>query len=581
MSAMKDTVIIIGPAYPLRGGGITTFNERLANEFMKEGYQCAIYSFSLQYPSFLFPGTTQYSTEPPPPGLTIYSRINSINPLNWFSTGEELRKLRPDIIVVRYWLPFMGPALGTILRRVRKNGHTRIIAITDNVLPHEPRPGDTAFTRYFLRSCDAFITMSGKVMEDLRKFEKTKPARQVTHPLYDNFGAPVSKAAAREALRNKSGLNIRDTDKVMLFFGFIRQYKGLDILLQAMSDERVRKADIKLLVAGEFYEDEKPYRELIDRLNIRSSLLLKTDFIPDSEVKYYLCAADAVIQPYRNATQSGVTPLAYHFEKPMIVSNVGGLPSLVPHEKVGLVTEPSPHAIAEAILRFYQLGEDHFFPHLRSEKEKYSWSKLVEAIVELARPNSTPGDLLNSPFKERGGGPGSALFLDRDGVINHEKEQSYVFNYGEFTFYKGAKEALKILAGMFPRILIVTNQRGVGKGLMTTADLADIHQKMLADIEQAGGRIDHIYHCDSLSNDHPNRKPNPGMAFEAKRDYPEIDLTRSVMVGNNLSDMEFGRNAGMYTVFLRTTNPDQPLPHPAIDVAFNSLYDFAKALTTA
>jgi glycosyltransferase involved in cell wall biosynthesis len=381
---MQESVIIIGPGHPLRGG-LATFNQRLANEFIHAGYACSIYSFSLQYPGFLFPGTTQYSEEPAPEGLNIVTRINSINPFNWLSTGEELRRLRPDIIVVRYWLPLMGPALGTILRRVRKNKHTRIIAITDNVLPHEKRPGDVPFTRYFLKSCDAFITMSEKVMHDLRVFEKDKPAAQVLHPLYDNFGEPVSRQAARAMLRSLTGLPVGDGDKILLFFGFIRGYKGLDILLDAMTDKRVRSAGIKLLIAGEFYEDEKPYLQQIEKAGIRDALYLRTDFIPDSEVRYYLCAADAVVQPYRNATQSGVTPLAYYFEKPMIVSNVGGLPDMVPHEKAGLVAEPEARSMANAILRFFELGENYFIPHLRIEKEKYSWGRLVETVIALSR----------------------------------------------------------------------------------------------------------------------------------------------------------------------------------------------------
>ncbi|MDO6431470.1 glycosyltransferase [Flavitalea sp. BT771] len=379
---MNGTVIILGPAHPLRGGGLTTFNHRLAKAFLQEGYDCRIYSFSLQYPSFLFPGSSQYTDEPAPEGLTIHSRVNSINPLNWWLVGEELRRLRPDIIVVRYWLPFMGPALGTILRRVRRNKHTRIIALTDNIIPHERRPGDIPFTRYFLKSCDAFITMSEKVMQDLRLFEKDKPALQVPHPLYDNFGEPIPLTAARAILREK-GLKAEENDRILLFFGFIRKYKGLDLLLEAMADERIRAAGIKLLVAGEFYEDERVYREQIERLGIRDRLLLRTDFIPDQDVKYYLCAADAVVQPYRNATQSGVTPLAYHFGKPMIVTNVGGLPALVPHERVGLVVQPEAAALADGMLRFYELGADHFIPHLREEKEKYSWSKLVENIIKI------------------------------------------------------------------------------------------------------------------------------------------------------------------------------------------------------
>jgi glycosyltransferase involved in cell wall biosynthesis len=370
-------VIIIGPGHPLRGG-LATFNQRLAKEFIDNGHDCAIYSFSLQYPGFLFPGKTQFSDEPAPEGITIHTVINSVNPFNWLKIGKRLKKERPDLVIVRFWLPFMGPALGTILRKVQKNRHTKIICIADNVIPHEKRFGDKVFTRYFLKSCDAFITMSEKVMTDLRLFQKSKPAKLVSHPLYDNFGAIVSKEDARKKLE------IPENEKLILFFGFIRKYKGLDLLLEAMADERIRKAGIKLLVAGEYYGDEKEYAEQIDRLGIRDQLILRTDFIPDSEVKYYLCAADAVIQPYRNATQSGVTPLAYHFEKPMVVTNVGGLPSLVPHNRVGLVAEPNPTSIADAILDFYRLGENYFIPHLRDEKKQYSWASMVSNITQLA-----------------------------------------------------------------------------------------------------------------------------------------------------------------------------------------------------
>jgi glycosyltransferase involved in cell wall biosynthesis len=368
-------VVIIGPAHPLRGG-LATFNQRLAKAFEDAGHSCSIWSFSLQYPSFLFPGKTQFTDEPAP-DLDIHSNINSVNPANWLRMGNRLKKEKPDLIVVRYWLPFMGPALGTILRRVRKNKHTRIVCIADNVIPHEKRFGDKPFTRYFLKAPDAFVTMSEKVMKDLKTFEPVKPARLVNHPLYDTFGEIIPAQEARVHL------GLPEKQKIILFFGFIRQYKGLDILLEAMADERIKKEGIRLLVAGEFYEDEKKYQALIDQLGIRERLIVRTDFIPDSEVKYYLCAADVVIQPYRNATQSGVTPLAYHFEKPMVVTNVGGLPDLVPDGKAGLVVEPDPSSIAEGILRFYQLGEDYFINHLREEKKKYSWDVLVDTILHL------------------------------------------------------------------------------------------------------------------------------------------------------------------------------------------------------
>ena len=370
-------IIIIGSAYPLRGGGIASYNERLAREFMAQGFDTTIYTFSLQYPKIFFPGTTQYSTEAPPADIKIKVCINSINPFNWIKVGNELRNIKPDIIVVRYWIPFMGPCFGTILRRVKKNKHTKVVCIADNIIPHEKRTGDTMFTKYFVKPVDAFVTMSKKVLEDLQKFVKDKPSQFIPHPLYDNFGEKVSK----EEARNKLGID--SNEKIILFFGFIRKYKGLDILLAAMRVLKDQDHEIKLLIAGEFYDDKKIYGDLINNLGIRDSLILHTDFIQDSEVKYFLCAADCVVQPYRNATQSGVTPLAYHFEKPMIVTNVGGLPDMVP-DKVGLVAEPNAIDIAEKIIEFFQLGENYFLPHLREEKKKYSWSNMVNAITDLA-----------------------------------------------------------------------------------------------------------------------------------------------------------------------------------------------------
>jgi glycosyltransferase involved in cell wall biosynthesis len=379
---MRRSVVIIGPAHPLRGG-LASYDERLAKEFQQKGWEAHIYTFSLQYPGFLFPGTTQYSSEPPPAALNIHVRINSINPFNWYSAGRELKKMAPDIIVVRYWLPFMGPCLGTILRIVKKNRHTKIVCIADNIIPHERRPGDTVFTRYFLKPVDAFIAMSEKVLGDLRTIEPEKPAQFVPHPLYDNFGDKVSKEEARHKL------GIDPDERIVLFFGFIRHYKGLDILLDAMKIVKAQTGikglpAVKLLIAGEFYENDKPYLRQIKDNNIEDVLILKTDFVPDREVKYYLCAADVVIQPYRNATQSGVTPLAYHFEKPMIVTNVGGLTAMVPDGKVGLVAEPDAASIAAKIMEFFESGDDHFIPGLREEKNKYTWDNIVRAIEAVS-----------------------------------------------------------------------------------------------------------------------------------------------------------------------------------------------------
>ncbi|MBC7889874.1 MAG: glycosyltransferase [Ferruginibacter sp.] len=381
ITKLSKNIIIIGSAHPLRGGGIATFNERLAKEFLLQGNRVSIYSFSLQYPGFLFPGTTQFTTDPAPADLDIRTRINSMNPLNWVSVGDELKKLQPDLVVVRYWLPFMGPCLGTILRFIKKNRHTKIVCIADNIIPHEPRPLDSLFTKYFVKPVDAFITMSEKVMADLQQFAPAKPARYVAHPLYDNFGEKISKAAAREYLK------IKNEALIILFFGFIRKYKGLDILLDAMKilkDSTSRAANCRLLIAGEFYGSRKPYDEQVERLGIKDQLILQTNFIPDSDVKYYLCAADVVVQPYRTATQSGVTPLAYHFEKPMIVTNVGGLPLMVPDDKAGLVAEPNAVSIAQKITQYFEKGEQYFIPHLVEEKKKYNWGKMVSAIMDIA-----------------------------------------------------------------------------------------------------------------------------------------------------------------------------------------------------
>jgi len=377
LSNSTKHIIIIGPAHPLRGG-LASYNERLARQFQNEGHQVTIYTFSLQYPGFLFPGTTQFSSEPAPTDLQIKVCINSVNPINWIRIGNELKKLKPDLIIVRYWLPFMGPALGTILRRAKANQHTKVVCIADNVIPHEKRPGDKQFTQYFIKPVDAFITMSEKVLGDLRLFAPSKPAQLVAHPLYDNFGSILSKEEARNKLK------IPQDPFIFLFFGFIRKYKGLDLLLEAVQLLKEKNnSGFKILIAGEFYEDRKQYDDLIEKLNIKDYLILKTDFIPDSEVKYYLCAADAVVQPYRNATQSGVTPLAYHFEVPMIVTNVGGLPSLVPHNKVGLVCEPNPAAIAQTMQTFEATGTAQYLPGLREEKKKYSWSRMTEAILSF------------------------------------------------------------------------------------------------------------------------------------------------------------------------------------------------------
>lgn len=371
-------IAIIGPAHPLRGG-LATYNQRLAKELIAQGHDTVIYSFSLQYPSFLFPGTTQYTDEPAPDGITIHTAINSVNPINWLTVGTELKNKKFDLIIVRYWLPFMGPCLGTILRRVKKNRHTRVLCIADNAIPHEKRPGDMMFTKYFIKPVDTFITMSEKVKADLAGLT-TKKTTFLSHPLYDNFGHPISK---EEACKH---LNLSTDYRYILFFGFIRKYKGLDILLEAMHDERIRNTNIQLVVAGEYYDDRKIYEDIVQKHKLQNVHLF-TDFIPDSQVYYYFSAADLVVQPYRNATQSGITQVAYHFEKPMVVTNVGGLPELVPDGKTGYVAAPDATSIASAILKFYEGDIHRFDENLVAEKKKYSWDEFVKNLLSSAFSN--------------------------------------------------------------------------------------------------------------------------------------------------------------------------------------------------
>ena len=370
-------IIIVGTAYPYRGG-LSAFNERLAYEYRNRGDEVEIYTFTLQYPSFLFPGKTQYSDEPAPDGLLIHRRINSINPFNWFSVGREIAKKRPDVLITKYWLPFMAPCLGTIERCVRRNGHTRIISILDNIIPHEHRIGDRLFSRYFVRSTDAFVAMSRSVLDDLGLFDTGKPRRFCPHPLYDHYGALVSKDEARQAL------HLDANARYVLFFGFIRGYKGLDLLLDAMADPRLKAMDVRLIIAGEYYGDPKPYQEQIARLQLTDRTVQCTDFIPDSKVNNYFRACDIVAQPYKSATQSGVTQIAFHFEKPMLVTNVGGLAEIVPDGKVGYVVEPDAHQIADALVRYYEEDrEAPFTDGVRQEKQKYLWSNMTDAIDQL------------------------------------------------------------------------------------------------------------------------------------------------------------------------------------------------------
>jgi len=369
-------IVIVGPAHPLRGG-LATFNERLARELAKEN-TVTLLSFKLQYPGFLFPGQTQFTDEPAPEYLHIDTALNSVNPLNWISVGRKYKKLRPDLIIFRYWMPFFGPCFGTFARIVKQNKHTRLVCIADNIIPHERRFFDKPFNAYFLPVLDGAVTMSRKVMQDLEDLHFNKPKLYNPHPLYDNFGDALPREKALQEL------GLPADGRYLLFFGFIRRYKGLDLLLSAMADEKVKQTGAKLIVAGEFYEDAAPYHAQIEQLSLADRVILKTEFIPNGKVLLYFSAADLVVQPYRSATQSGVSQVAYHFNKPMIITNVGGLAESVPDGKVGFVVPPEHAAIADGIARFFNENKSaEFIGKMEEAKVPFSWERLVQGLEKV------------------------------------------------------------------------------------------------------------------------------------------------------------------------------------------------------
>ncbi len=372
----EKRIVIIGQAYPLRGG-LAAYNERLAKAFIEQGHEVIIESFKLQYPSFLFPGKTQYSTDPAPEGLNINTSINSINPFNWIKIGRKVRRMNPDLVIIKFWLPFMAPCFGTIARIIKWRRKTPLISIIDNIIPHEKRAFDRILANYFVKGMKGFIAMSRSVLNDLNTFDKNKPKLFSPHPLYDHYG---ERQARNDAIK-KLGL---DTGfRYLLFFGFIRDYKGLDLLLKAFADTRFNEKKLKLIVAGEFYTDPAPYQKIIDDNHMQGQVIMDNDFIPDSKVADYFNAADVVVQPYKSATQSGVTQIAYHFEKPMIVTNVGGLSEIIPDGKVGYVVDPDIEGVKSAIKKFLELPENYFLEGIKTEKEKYSWNKMLTTIDNL------------------------------------------------------------------------------------------------------------------------------------------------------------------------------------------------------
>lgn len=369
-------IVILGTAYPYRGG-LATFNERLAQQFRQEGHMVKIVTFTLQYPSFLFPGKTQYSSDAAPQNLLIERRLNSCNPFNWFKVGRMLRDERPDMLICCYWMAFFSPAYGTVCRIAKRNGVTRCIALVHNMFPHEKSVLDKLFAPYFVKVQNGFVALSDAVVRDIHSLSKA-PAVASPHPIYDHYGERMNKEEACRLL----GLDV--AHKYLLFFGLVRAYKGLDLLLDALAEIKDKHSDIQLLVAGEFYEDEDKYRQQIKANGLEDRVIIRNEFIPDADLRKYFGVADLIVQPYKSATQSGVTQVAFHFEKPMLVTNVGGLGEIVHNGKMGYAVEPEAQAIARAIDDYFTHNRQaDFTEYLKQEKGKYAWNRMTKAFLSL------------------------------------------------------------------------------------------------------------------------------------------------------------------------------------------------------
>ncbi|HET6402869.1 MAG TPA: glycosyltransferase family 4 protein [Candidatus Kapabacteria bacterium] len=385
-------IVIVGTAYPLRGG-IAHHISLLEQTLVRRGHDVKVITFKRQYPKFLFPGKSQEEitnddsddrssriTNGPAEQL-----IDSINPITWMKAGVAAANFKPDLILFKYWIPFFAPAYGVLARTAkrltRKHGREcRVAFIVDNVLPHEKRPGDLMLTKFAFRAVDYFIVLSDAVERDLKAVEPAAKIVRLDHPTFENFGPRVDRFEAR------TKLGISGDAPVILFFGYIRKYKGLDILLRAMPRILERLTELRLIVAGEFYGDEKEYRALIEELRIPAkNLVLATDYIPNDQVTIYFSAANVCVLPYRSATQSGIVLVAYNFDVPAIATNVGGLAEVVKDGESGLIApEATPESVAEKVIQFFEEGLEEKLTHgVIEEKQKYSWDVFAEGIETL------------------------------------------------------------------------------------------------------------------------------------------------------------------------------------------------------
>jgi glycosyltransferase involved in cell wall biosynthesis len=376
-------ICILGPAFPYKGG-IATFNDRLATELHNQGHSLTVVTFSLQYPSFLFPGKSQTTDEIKDFPFPIFRKINAINPFNWIKVGKELSNQNFDLVISRFWIPAMAPSLGFILRKIKKNRHTKVTAIIDNLIPHEKRFGDAILSQYFLKSIDSAIAMSASVQNDIINNSKNNlPTTLIPHPLYDHYGELINYESAC------SKMNLDIASNYILFFGLIRKYKGLDLLINAMPHILKDQPNIKLIIAGEFYDSEKTYRDLVANLNIEDSVIFYSGFIPDDQVADIFSISKLLVLPYKTATQSGISQMAMHFTTPMVVTNVGGLPEIVEEGKTGYIVSTEATSIASAIKNYFaENKEEEFKSNILIQKQSFTWPVFVKKLLAFANKKS-------------------------------------------------------------------------------------------------------------------------------------------------------------------------------------------------
>jgi glycosyltransferase involved in cell wall biosynthesis len=361
--------------YPFRGG-IAQFNALLYNQFLKQGHQTKAFTFTTQYPSILFPGETQFVKENDSAEVIDSQRIlSTTNPLSWYKSAKIIKKYNPDLMIMKFWMPYFAPSLGFVAGKLKN--HTKSISILDNVIPHEKKFFDKSLTKYFLSKNHAFIAMSEKVKNDLLQLEPKAKVQVLPHPLYNHFGEINDKTQARDIL------GIDKNKKTILFFGFIREYKGLDLLIEAFD-----KLDdsYQLLIAGEVYGNFEKYNQIISKNKNKNNIHKFVRYISDDEVNKFFCAADVCILPYKSATQSGITGISYHFELPMIATATGGLPEIIHHNKTGFIIEKiNSNAIADAIQKYFKnCDSEKLKENIRTLKKELSWEVFAEKIIEFA-----------------------------------------------------------------------------------------------------------------------------------------------------------------------------------------------------